>query len=77
MALFAPPAFRDNRAMREFYSFRYFDPLRQRWIGARYRAEVDVIRDRYEKWELIGAPELRGDDPAPSCSSPPRGSPEP
>ena len=62
--------------MREFYAFRYFDSLRQRWIAARYRAELDVIRDRYTKWALIGAPELRSDDPAPPHSFPLRGSSE-
>ena len=56
--------------MREYFQFRFFDPLRRRWIMARYRAELHVIAERYEKWEVIGAPELRPDGPLQPCSFP-------
>jgi len=41
------------------YRFRYFDPLRQRWIGARHALQAPEIRCRYSDYELIGAPEIR------------------
>jgi hypothetical protein len=61
--------------MREFYPFRFFDPLRRKWIRARYLAERATIIDRYTEWEITGPPELRGDDPAPLHSTPPIGLP--
>ncbi len=47
------------------YRFRHFDPLRRRWIMARYRCEAPEIRCRYPDFELIGRPEVRQvpDDP--------------
>ena len=39
--------------------FRYFNPLRQRWLTARYVAEREVIAGRYGKFEIIGEPEVR------------------
>jgi hypothetical protein len=41
------------------YSFRYFDPVRKRWIRARYVAERHVIESSYAQWEIIGKPEIR------------------
>ena len=69
------------------YPFRFFDPVRKRWIRARYVAERHVIESNYAKWEIIGPPEilLRG-DPArdsfnpfrrPAAHSPPVEDPPP
>src|SRR5262249_38967168 len=41
------------------YPFRYFDPLRRRWIRARYVAQRHEIESRYAQWEIAGAPEFR------------------
>ena len=41
------------------YRFRYFDPLRQRWVRARHVLAAPEIRCRYSDYELIGAPEIR------------------
>lgn len=43
----------------ELYVFSYFDPLRKRWLRARYRASIDDIKSRYEQWRLEGPPEIR------------------
>ena len=40
------------------YPFRYFDPIRRRWIRARYVAERHVIESSYAQWEIIGEPEI-------------------
>jgi hypothetical protein len=41
------------------YRFRYFDPLRRRWLRARYVLEAPAIRCHYPDYELIGTPEIR------------------
>jgi len=41
------------------YPFRFFDPIRRRWIRARYLAERREIESRYAQWEIIGPPEIR------------------
>jgi hypothetical protein len=41
------------------YPFRYFDPVRKRWIRARYVAERHEIAERYAQWEITGPPEIR------------------
>jgi hypothetical protein len=41
------------------YSFRYFDPVRKRWIRARYVAKRHVIESSYAQWEITGPPEIR------------------
>ena len=41
------------------YPFRYFDPVRKRWVRARYVAERHEIESRYEQWEITGPPEIR------------------
>ena len=50
-----------NLAVRQLvlYRFRYFDPLRRRWLRARYVCQAPEIRCRYCDYELIGAPEIR------------------
>lgn len=40
--------------MAELFPFRYFDPIRNRWITARYKATPEDIAARYEKWEITG-----------------------
>lgn len=45
------------------YPFRFFDPVRRRWIRARYVAERHVIAERYTEWEIIAPPEIRSGDP--------------
>lgn len=45
----------DETSKRErLYPFRFFDPVRRRWVDARYKATQDVIATRYEKWEITG-----------------------
>lgn len=38
----------------ELYPFRYFDPLRRRWIEARYVLEAPAIRCLYPDDEPVG-----------------------
>jgi hypothetical protein len=47
----------------ELFPFRYFDRLRGRWLRARYLATREEIAARFERWEIVGPPELRPDDP--------------
>jgi hypothetical protein len=57
------------------YPFRFFDPVRKRWINARYVAERHEIAERYAEWEIIGPPEIRTGDPTmfnPWAKLPPR-----
>ena len=57
------------------YAFRFFDPIRRRWVRARYVAERHEIEVRYVQWEIIGPPEIRAGGYAamfsPSGSLPP------
>ena len=41
------------------FPFRFFDPIRKRWVRARYVAERHQIEAGYAQWEIIGAPEIR------------------
>jgi hypothetical protein len=41
------------------YHFRYCDPIRHKWLLARYVAEREVIAERYPQFELIEPPEVR------------------
>jgi len=41
------------------YPFRFFDPIRGRWVRARYVAERHVIAAQYDRWEIFGPPEIR------------------
>lgn len=43
----------------ELYPFEFFDEVRRRWISARYRAELEVIAVRYERFRITGTPEIR------------------
>jgi hypothetical protein len=43
----------------ELWEFRYFDPLRKRWIKARYRATREDIAGRYAEYQIEGQPEVR------------------
>ena len=51
----------DNAAMTDtdpqyplyLYEFRYRDPLTGKWRKARYRAEVEVIRQRHAEFEIV------------------------
>ena len=38
----------------ELFPFKYFDPLRGRWLQARYRATREAIAKGYEKWQITG-----------------------
>jgi hypothetical protein len=40
------------------YPFRFLDPVRRRWISARYVAELNVIAVRYAQWEIARPPEI-------------------
>jgi len=46
---------------REFFEFRYRDPVTGKWVRARYVAERHEIVARYKEWEIAGPPEIRGD----------------
>jgi hypothetical protein len=56
--------------------FRFFDPIRRRWIRARYVAELHDIAAHYEQWEITGPPEIRSGIPvvmfSPWSKLPPR-----
>lgn len=43
----------------ELYGFSYFDPMRRRWIRARYRATLEDIRANYPEHRIEGEPEIR------------------
>ena len=36
------------------YPFRYFDPIRNRWLQARYKARKVDIAARHQGWEVTG-----------------------
>jgi hypothetical protein len=61
---------------RSYYPFRFFDDVTKKWARARYVAELHVIAERYEKWKIIGPPEIRSGTPivmfSPWASLPPR-----
>jgi len=38
----------------EIFPFKYFDPVRQRWTQARYKATQGEIGARYAQWEITG-----------------------
>jgi hypothetical protein len=45
----------DEKSQRDpLYPFRFFDPIRKRWVDARYRATRADIAAHYEKWEITG-----------------------
>lgn len=41
------------------YPFRFRDPVTGRWVKARYVAELEIIRERYAEYEILGPPEVR------------------
>jgi hypothetical protein len=43
----------------ELYPFRYFDQVRKRWVNASYKATLEDITARYERFEITGVPEIR------------------
>jgi hypothetical protein len=45
------------------YPFRFFDPIRRRWIRARYFAKRHVIESSYAQWKITGLPEIRSGTP--------------
>lgn len=45
------------------YPFRYRDPLTGKWVRARYKAEIEVIAERFAEWELTGPAEQREANP--------------
>jgi hypothetical protein len=42
------------------YEFRHVDPVSGKWVRARYEASIEEIVTRYDRWETIGPPEIRG-----------------
>ena len=38
----------------ELFPFKFFDPIRGRWITARYKVSRTEIAARYERWEITG-----------------------
>jgi hypothetical protein len=45
--------------VRLYYPFRHRDPRTGKWVRARYKAERDVIAERYAEWEITGPAEVR------------------
>jgi hypothetical protein len=43
----------------QLYAFSYYDPIRKRWLRARYKATVENIRARHAEFRLEGEPEIR------------------
>jgi hypothetical protein len=43
----------------ELYPFSYFDPLRRKWMKARYVATLADIEARYTQSRIEGPPEIR------------------
>ena len=41
------------------YAFEYFDPLRRRWVRARYMTSIEEIAQRYGPFRLLGKPLVR------------------
>jgi len=41
------------------YRFRYYDPLRRRWLVSRHRLQAPEIRCSYPEAELVGPAEVR------------------
>jgi hypothetical protein len=39
---------------KQLFPFKYFDPGRQRWVEARYKAAREDIAARYAEWEITG-----------------------
>jgi hypothetical protein len=45
------------------YPFRYRHPRTNKWVNARYKAELHEIRARFAEWEITGEPMvINGDD---------------
>jgi len=49
----------------ELFHFRFVDPVSGKWKRARYVATREEIAKRHAEgeWEIIGPPEVRGDEP--------------
>jgi hypothetical protein len=41
------------------YDVQYVDPVGGNWVRSRYKASIDEITARYDRWQTIGPPELR------------------
>ena len=48
----------------EHYPFRFRDPRTGKWVRARYVATRSELESRYREWEILGPPDIRGDEPA-------------
>lgn len=44
---------------RELYAFSYYDPIRKRWMYARFKATLEAIRKSYAQFRIEGPPEIR------------------
>lgn len=44
-----------RRMLSKLFPFKFYDPIRKRWIQARYKATREDIAARYEKWEIKGS----------------------
>jgi hypothetical protein len=38
----------------EIFPFKFYDPIRDHWIQARYKATRETIAATYERWEITG-----------------------
>ena len=43
----------------ELYAFSHLDPIRRRWVKARYRATLAAIEARYGIFRIEGSPEMQ------------------
>ena len=43
----------------ELYAFEFFDPIRERWVRARYVATREEIAARHPQYRIVGKPEVR------------------
>lgn len=46
-------------ARTELFHFEYFDPIRKRWLRARFVSTRERIEKSYPQHRLVGEPEIR------------------
>ena len=52
--------------------FRYLDRLSGKWVRPRYKASLDELNARYDRWQTIGPTEIRGAAPVQMFRTPAR-----
>ena len=56
---FGAPARQSPAVSLVLYPFRYHNQLTGKWVRARYKAEIEVIAERFAEWEITGPAEQR------------------